>query len=89
MAVRVRNDSPEPALSIADVTVAEDAGKATFTVTPDVVSGEAVTVDYATSDDTAEAGSDYTAAERHGVDRGGCGERHVRGDRDGRQHRRG
>ena len=58
----VRNDSPEPALSIADVTVAEDAGTATFTVTPDVVSGEAVTVDYATSDDTAEAGSDYTAA---------------------------
>ncbi len=58
----VRNDSPEPALSIGDVTVAEDAGKATFTVTLDVVSGEAVTVDYATSDDTAEAGSDYTAA---------------------------
>ncbi len=58
----VRNDSPEPELSIGDVTVAEDAGEATFTVTLDVVSGEEVTVDYATSDDTAETDSDYDEA---------------------------
>ncbi len=58
----VRNDSPEPELSITDVTVAEDAGKATFTVTLDVASGEEVTVDYATSDGTAEADSDYDEA---------------------------
>ena len=58
----VRNDSPEPALSLGDVTVAEDAGEATFTVTLDVVSGEAVSVDYATSDGTAETGSDYDEA---------------------------
>ena len=57
----VRNDSPEPGLSIGDVTVTEDAGKAEFTVSLDVVSGEEVTVDYATSDGTATAGSDYTA----------------------------
>ena len=58
----VRNDSPEPELSVDNVTVAEDAGPAEFTVSLDVVSGEAVTVDYATSDGTATAGSDYTAA---------------------------
>ena len=58
----VRNDSPEPALSIANVTVDESDGKAVFAVTLDVASGEAVTVDYATSDDTATAGVDYAAA---------------------------
>ena len=57
----VRNDSPEPELSVADLTVDEGAGTAEFTVTLDVASGETVTVDYATSDGTAEAGSDYTA----------------------------
>ena len=57
----VRNDSPEPELSVADLTVDEGAGTAEFTVTLDVVSGETVTVDYATSNGTAEAGSDYTA----------------------------
>ena len=58
----VRNDSPEPVLSIGDVTVAEDGAAAVFTVSLDVASGETVTVDYATADDTAVAGSDYTAA---------------------------
>ena len=58
----VRNDSPEPVLSIGDVTVAEDGGAAVFTVSLDVASGETVTVGYATADDTAVAGSDYTAA---------------------------
>ena len=57
----VRNDSPEPELSVANLTVDEGAGTAEFTVTLDVVSGETVTVDYATSNGTAEAGSDYTA----------------------------
>ena len=58
----VRNDSPEPVLSIGDVTVAEDGGAAVFTVSLDVASGETVTVGYATADDTAVAGADYTAA---------------------------
>ena len=61
----VRNDSPEPALSIASVTVDEDDGKAEFAVTLDVASGEAVTVDYATSDDTATAGVDYRRGVRN------------------------
>ena len=58
----VRNDSPEPELSIDDVVVDEGDGTAEFTVTLDLASGETVTVDYATADGTALAGSDYTAA---------------------------
>ena len=57
----VRNDSPEPSLSIGDVTVAENGGAAVFTVSLDIASGETVTVDYATGDDSATAGPDYTA----------------------------
>ena len=58
----VHNDSPEPELSIGDVSVDEGAGTAIFGVELDVASGEQVTVDYATSDGTATAGADYTAA---------------------------
>ena len=57
----VRNDSPEPKLSIEDVTVSEGAGTAVFTVALDIASGETATVEYATSDDTATAGLDYSA----------------------------
>ena len=53
------NDSA-PALSINDVNADEDAGTMTFDVTLSAVSGQVVTVDYATSDSTAQAGSDYT-----------------------------
>ena len=42
-------------------TVAEGAGKATYTVTLSAQPGSDVTVKYATSDGTATAGSDYTA----------------------------
>ena len=51
-----------PRLSVADVTVAEgDAGtpSAMFTVSLSNAIGDAVTVDYATADGTATAGSDY------------------------------
>ncbi|MEQ9066132.1 MAG: Calx-beta domain-containing protein, partial [Gimesia chilikensis] len=48
-------------LSVGDVTVDEDAGTATFTVTSSGATGNAFTVDYATADGTAVAGSDYTA----------------------------
>ena len=51
-----------PALVIDDVTVAEDAGSAPFTVSLSRPSSAAVTVAYETSDWTATAGSDYTAA---------------------------
>ncbi|MFL7790658.1 MAG: Calx-beta domain-containing protein [Anaerolineae bacterium] len=40
----------------------EDVGLATFTVTLDAASASIVTVDYATSDGTAKAGSDYVSA---------------------------
>jgi hypothetical protein len=52
-------------LSIDDVTIAEgDAGtvNATFTVSLSPASGQQVTVDYATADNTAVAGTDYQAA---------------------------
>ena len=53
---------PPPALSIDDLTVAEDAGRALFTVSLSKHSNTTVTVAYATSDGSAQAGSDYTAA---------------------------
>jgi hypothetical protein len=42
-------------------TVDEGAGTATITVTLSAASGQSVTVDYATSDGAAQAGSDYLA----------------------------
>ena len=54
-------DNDVPALSIGDVTVAEDAGSASIAVTLDQAGTETVTVDYATADGTAAEGSDYTA----------------------------
>ena len=51
-----------PTLEIDDVDVDEDAGNAVFSVTRMGQSTETVTVRYATSDGTAEAGPDYTAA---------------------------
>ncbi|MGF1523466.1 MAG: Calx-beta domain-containing protein [Leptolyngbyaceae cyanobacterium] len=54
-------DSPSsPTLSIADVSVNEDAGTATFTAHLSAASDIPITVDYATADGTAAAGSDYT-----------------------------
>ena len=52
-----------PGLSVADARVEEAAGAALdFAVTLGRASDETVTVDYATSDGTATAGADYTAA---------------------------
>ena len=51
-----------PTVSINDVTVNEAAGTATFTVTLNTASGQAVSVNYATSNGSATAGADYTAA---------------------------
>jgi len=58
----ITDNDPAPSLSIDDVTVAEDGGAASFTVSLDAASGQTVTVDFATADGTAQAGSDYTAA---------------------------
>ncbi|MGH7495273.1 MAG: Calx-beta domain-containing protein [bacterium] len=56
--------APASAISINDVTVTEgDSGTtdAVFNVTLDVPSEQTVTVDYATADSTATAGSDYVS----------------------------
>ena len=58
----ILNDDAVPSLVVNDVIVNEDAGTATFTVTQSAVLGQTVTVDYATSNGTATAGADYTAA---------------------------
>ena len=58
----ISNDDALPMVSVADATVAEgDSGTtdATFVVTLSRPSWQAVTVDYATADGTAAAGSDY------------------------------
>jgi large repetitive protein len=58
----ILDDDAEPDISIGDATVAEgDSGTetASFPVTISAVSGREVAVDYATSDETATAGSDY------------------------------
>ncbi|MDC1184895.1 hypothetical protein N8080_02850, partial [Alphaproteobacteria bacterium] len=47
--------------SVADVTAAESVGNATFTVSLSNAFSGSETIDYATSNDTATAGSDYTA----------------------------
>ena len=53
-----------PSLSINDVSYTESGtgGNATFTVTLSEASAQEVTVNYASSNNTATAGSDYTAA---------------------------
>ena len=57
------NDLP-PQISINDATLTEGSNDEPmhFTVSLDRAAGRAVTVDYATADDTAAAGSDYTMA---------------------------
>ena len=58
----ITDDDATPSLAISDVSVNEGAGTATFTVTLSAASGQSVTVNYGTSNGTASAGSDYTAA---------------------------
>jgi uncharacterized repeat protein (TIGR01451 family) len=53
---------PTVRFSSASYSVKEDSGPAIITVTLDAASALTVTVDYATSDGTAIAGSDYTTA---------------------------
>jgi len=58
----ITDDDDPPSLSIDDVTVdPESDTNATFTVILSAASGKTVTVDYATSNGTATAGTDYTA----------------------------
>ena len=67
----IRDDDGPPAppilpeLEIDDVTVDEDGGSAVFRVSLSKQSTATVTVEYATKDGTAEAGTDYTARGGH------------------------
>ena len=59
---------PPPGLSVADARVEKAEGATVdFAVTLSRAASETVTVDYATSDGTAVAGSDYTAARTFGA----------------------
>lgn len=53
--------NPIPSINIDNVTVDEDAGTATFTVSLSQSSTSDVTFNYATADGTAIAGGDYTS----------------------------
>ena len=50
-----------PRISVHDVTVSEDDGTAVFDVSVEHITDSELQVDYATSDGSARAGSDYTA----------------------------
>ncbi len=51
-----------PTIAITDASIDEDKGEISFTVTLSKASKNKVTVEYATADKTAAAGSDYVAA---------------------------
>ena len=57
----IEDDDDAPELGVRDVTAAENVGNLEFTVTLSAASGRAVTVTYATADDTATAPDDYAA----------------------------
>ncbi len=60
----ILDDDPQPTLSLTSstLTVAEGATNAEFQVRLSQVSGQAVSIDYATTNGTATAGQDYTSA---------------------------
>jgi hypothetical protein len=63
--ITIANDDPVPSITIADRSVTEgNAGTVTagFVVTLSAASGQTITVNYATANNTATAGSDYVAA---------------------------
>ena len=58
----IRDDEPTPEFTIADAAASEEDAAMHFMVRLDPASGQIARVAYATSDDTATAGADYTAA---------------------------
>ncbi len=56
------SDDDQGTFSITDATVDENAGTATLTVTLTGIVDTTINVDYATTDQTASAGSDYTSS---------------------------
>ncbi|HRD69289.1 MAG TPA: Calx-beta domain-containing protein, partial [Legionella sp.] len=57
----IQDNDPTPSLAINNVTVNEDAGTVTFTVTLSSASGQNISVNYNTANNSAIAGSDYTS----------------------------
>ena len=62
--VTITDDDPAPTISINDVTTADEnaAASTNLVATLSAASEKTITVDFATSDGTATAASDYTAA---------------------------
>ena len=60
LTIKEDEDPPTVSFSSSSRTVDEDSGTVSLTVALSGASGQAVTVDYATADGTAKAGSDYT-----------------------------
>jgi uncharacterized protein YjiK len=56
----ITDDDPAPSLSIDDVTADEGSGAINFTVSLSAISGQDLSVDYATADGSATAPDDYT-----------------------------
>jgi Calx-beta domain-containing protein len=57
----IAEDDPVPSVTVDDPAVGENGATETFTVSLDAAAAVDVSVDYATSDNTATAGADYTA----------------------------
>ena len=61
--VTITDNDPAPTISINDVSTSnENAASTNLVATLSAASGKAITVDFATSNGTATAGSDYTAS---------------------------
>lgn len=60
--IQIIDDDPDLALSIADLTAAENSGNATATISLSSVGTSDITVDWSTSNGTATAGADYSAS---------------------------
>ena len=57
----ITDDDDTPTVSVVGANITETTGNLTVTVNLNRASSQTITVDYATSDDTATAGADYTA----------------------------
>jgi Calx-beta domain len=56
----ITDDDPQPNITVDDPSASENGGPLTFTISLDDPAGVDVNVDYATSDNTATDGADYT-----------------------------
>jgi hypothetical protein len=59
--ITITDDDPAPVVSVGNVTISESGGSARFDATLSAPSAIPATVDYATADGSAQAGSDYVA----------------------------